>query len=830
MKGISPIVAVVLLLAMTVIAGVGIYFWALSLSSKQATPEAPTSIVVNPVGKGKLLIANLGPKGVNLSNLHSNNGSLSCPPKVLKPGDQEVCEVNASEAVLTIWGNGVGGVTVQLPPSSGENSSQNVNCNGTMCGGTCYTEEGKCCDSIWYSGSYRCCNNSDCPSGVCNTTSHYCTVVCYPDADDDSYTSNVGDTFEGSCPEHWTNQSSDPYDCDDNDASVHPGASEVYDGKDDNCDGSCASGECGGSCGGCLGGYSCVGYQCTCTGTICSGICHTDSGVCCSGTWYSGGGCCSDSNCGSGKGCNPSTHRCEPIAVCYRDSDGDGYGDPNSAQNAYGSCPSGYATDHSDCDDNDASVHPGASEVYDGKDDNCDGSCASGECGGSCGSCPSGYGCENYKCVQKIGWMEIVSYPLVNGFSESSISAYDITPATDGSSYFFVGTKSDSSPYPPVLFGKITKDGQLSWTKRYQITTDFVVKLLSDGGNYIVLIPRGNITSSETPTPYLMKLDSNGNIVALKKYSNNDRLISITKTSDGKYLLVGTDEGQIAVALINPDLTVYKETKYGGYSEGIGGIQTSDGGYLISGDIYPSGYSNSDTLLLKLDSNLNVQWARRYRINASRSRGWVPIQTDDGGYLILGDIHSSVGGGYILKVDSAGNTQWVKILTAEVNTIPYDAIKTGEDRLIEVIGSHVIAINTSTGSVTWAKEYNTTKSITPSYSWENSDIDSIISTNEDNESILMMVGSVVDVNQETRIGTTEGGIFIKTRSNGEILDCDRVKDVTSEVNSISVSVSTSSVSMSSTQVYPTVTSKATSVSSESLDTTCLCSPSGCQAQ
>ncbi|MFH1467357.1 MAG: MopE-related protein [Pseudomonadota bacterium] len=56
----------------------------------------------------------------------------------------------------------------------------------------------------------------------------------------------------------------------------------------------------------------------------------------------------------------------------YRDYDGDGYGDASTSTTAC-SMPTGYVADDTDCDDTDASVHPGATEVGDGVDNDCDG-------------------------------------------------------------------------------------------------------------------------------------------------------------------------------------------------------------------------------------------------------------------------------------------------------------------------------------------------------------------------------------------------------------------------------------------------------------------------
>ncbi|MDY7033142.1 MAG: PKD domain-containing protein, partial [Thermodesulfobacteriota bacterium] len=55
----------------------------------------------------------------------------------------------------------------------------------------------------------------------------------------------------------------------------------------------------------------------------------------------------------------------------YQDADGDGFGNPEIAEEAC-EAPEGYVTDNTDCDDTRSDVNPGATEVCDGVDNNCD--------------------------------------------------------------------------------------------------------------------------------------------------------------------------------------------------------------------------------------------------------------------------------------------------------------------------------------------------------------------------------------------------------------------------------------------------------------------------
>ncbi|NJB86504.1 hypothetical protein GGR26_002272 [Lewinella marina] len=62
-----------------------------------------------------------------------------------------------------------------------------------------------------------------------------------------------------------------------------------------------------------------------------------------------------------------------PATTYFRDADGDGFGDSSLTLQGCVGGKTGYVSNGSDCNDGDASVHPGAGEACDGLDNNCDG-------------------------------------------------------------------------------------------------------------------------------------------------------------------------------------------------------------------------------------------------------------------------------------------------------------------------------------------------------------------------------------------------------------------------------------------------------------------------
>ncbi|MCB0522557.1 MAG: T9SS type A sorting domain-containing protein [Saprospiraceae bacterium] len=228
---------------------------------------------------------------------------------------------------------------------------------------------GDCNDnnSLIHPGATEICNGQD---DNCNEQADEGLelIAYYPDADGDSF-GDINATPVYSCnpvPNAvWNN-----LDCNDGNFSINPAATEVCDGVDNNCNG---------------------------------GI---DEGL--GSTWYAdsdgdgfGDPLVSQTNCSQPPGFVPNDYDCDdangavnPAAteVCngiddncngqidesgtaqtwYADSDGDGFGDPAVSQ-INCSQPPGFVSNYDDCDDNNASANPAASEVCNGIDDNCDG-------------------------------------------------------------------------------------------------------------------------------------------------------------------------------------------------------------------------------------------------------------------------------------------------------------------------------------------------------------------------------------------------------------------------------------------------------------------------
>ncbi|MEP6793612.1 MAG: CARDB domain-containing protein, partial [Saprospiraceae bacterium] len=201
-------------------------------------------------------------------------------------------------------------------------------------------------------------------------------VAWYQDADNDSYGNAAISILACSQPSGYVSNDDD---CNDANLNVHPGATEICNGMDDDCDG--LTDDADPSITGRSTWYADAdgdGFGDAASSTL---ACNQPSG------YVSNDDDCDDANMNVHPGaieiCNGMDDDCDGLtdsadpsitgqSTWYADADGDGFGNASVSTLACNQ-PSGYVSNDEDCSDANMNVHPGAVEICNSIDDDCDG-------------------------------------------------------------------------------------------------------------------------------------------------------------------------------------------------------------------------------------------------------------------------------------------------------------------------------------------------------------------------------------------------------------------------------------------------------------------------
>ena len=234
---------------------------------------------------------------------------------------------------------------------------------------------------------------------------------------------------------------------------------------------------------------------------------------------------------------------------------------------------------------------------------------------------------DDFTLINSVGIMHIDSTGNLlwkKSFGRSGFSYYTGGPGSlvktiDGG-YAIGGSVQDSTGNDDAMLYKFNKYGDTLWTQGY-----------GDGA-----FQAGRQCKKTADSGYI--------------------IIGVTASSDplGDFWLIKTD----SLGNIEWDITYGG----GGVEDGLSVGLCTDGGYILAGTSGPN-TNLADAYVIKTDSLGNEQWNRTFGSPLS-SWAWNVEQTSDGGYIVGGglmdDNLQSTSRPYIIKLDSAGNTEWYR--------------------------------------------------------------------------------------------------------------------------------------------------------------------------
>ncbi len=110
-------------------------------------------------------------------------------------------------------------------------------------------------------------------------------------------------------------------------------------------------------------------------------------------------------------------------------------------------------------------------------------------------------------------------------------------------------------------------------------------------------------------------------------------------------------------------------------------LQTSDGGFAVSGDTNSSGAGGRDFWLFKTDSSGNMLWSKTYGGPLDETCGDMVIASD-GGFALAGNTLSFGAGGidvYLVKTGASGTMQWNKTYGGAGDEYMINIIRTSDN-------------------------------------------------------------------------------------------------------------------------------------------------------
>ncbi len=308
--------------------------------------------------------------------------------------------------------------------------------------------------------------------------------------------------------------------------------------------------------------------------------------------------------------------------------------------------------------------------------------------------------------------------------------AYSIIQKSDMGLVVAGQTASFDAESLDLLVIKLNLDGLPVWARTYGGARN-------EWANSIIQTADGGLALTGQTTSFsvggldflVIKLSSDGNLEWARTYggTKGEWSYSIIQTSDGGYALTGltwsfgSGNDDFLVIKLSSDGNLEWARTYGGtsYDNAWSIIQTGDNGFVVTGYTESFGAGNGDILVLKLASDGSLSWARTF---GGTGQDWSRsiIQTTDGGFAVAGRTPSFGAGDsdfFVLKLSSDGNLEWARTYGGTSSDYPYSIFQTSDGGLTVVGTTYSFGVGErdclilklgSDGSLEWASSFGGT--------------------------------------------------------------------------------------------------------------------------
>ncbi|MCB9231488.1 MAG: gliding motility-associated C-terminal domain-containing protein [Bacteroidia bacterium] len=302
--------------------------------------------------------------------------------------------------------------------------------------------------------------------------------------------------------------------------------------------------------------------------------------------------------------------------------------------------------------------------------------------------------------IQRLSLILLFLIPLIGLQAQSlfqkvyhdyDIRTYDVVELPAGG-FVISGLAGDSTTnLQSAMIARLSCAGKIEWVRTFgQASATGATSgniILDDDGNLVAIHNRSFTGDFDA---LVIKIDQSGNTIWQRTVggTNSDAGLSLIQTSDGGYVVSGFTRSFLSNSTSFQNIYLFKLDKGGnllwtqsygvdaGQSQADEVVEAPDGGLVMVGRTFVRGYFHA--FIMKTSSTGVAQWVKAYGGDNASTQGLDIVNTADGGFAITG--FTSIANGswnanndlFVIKTDGNGDTLWTRIFTNSFTQGPTD--------------------------------------------------------------------------------------------------------------------------------------------------------------